>query len=234
MDETVYYAIGDVHGEMERLMRLHDQVREHHRRDNPGQPMTLVQLGDLIDRGPDSFGVIEFLIAEQRRQDAEIICLRGNHEQMMLDAFTWRDDRSAMELWLNNGGYETLQSYKSYGQSEPPQRHLNWLKDSKFIHHVKDRGLIFVHAGVNPEIYPNESDDLYLRTRSRKFLEARQWDNPALEGTYIIHGHTPTNDNRPEIGCGGYRINIDTGAVYGGRLTAAIFAPGEDVQFFHT
>lgn len=233
MDETVYYAIGDVHGELQRLLRLHELICESHQRDNPDQPRIIVQLGDLIDRGPDSFGVIEFLISEQQRSDAEIICLRGNHEQMMLDAYTLPVGRSDMDIWFNNGGYQTLESYKEHGHARPPEGHMDWLKDLKPIHPVKDRGLIFVHAGVHPETFPDEPDDLYLWTRSRKFLDARRWGSPALEGQCIVHGHTPTKDNRPEIGCGGQRINVDTGAVYGGRLTAAVLAPGEDVRFLY-
>jgi serine/threonine protein phosphatase 1 len=85
-----------------------------------------------------------------------------------------------------------------------------------------------------PEEYPDESEEVRLWTRARSFFDVPSWKDTALDGWTVIHGHTPTHNGYPEDEVGaGRRINIDTGAVFGGRLTCAILAPGEDVRYLY-
>ena len=100
---TVIYAIGDVHGEAERLRRLHELIRERHASRHNGLALKLVHLGDYVDRGPDSAGVIEAVRAFEADSDVTCISLRGNHEEMMLDALD-EVRVSARADWVSNGG----------------------------------------------------------------------------------------------------------------------------------
>lgn len=232
-DARVIFAIGDVHGEVARLKQLHKLIRERRDLFYQDRPLQIVHLGDYVDRGSDSAGVIEHLIGLENDVDIRAICLRGNHEAMMLDGLCHATP-TAYESWLDNGGEQTMASYRLRGSLPVPLEHIAWLKTLPNLHVEHDQKLIFVHAGIDPRDYPNESEDIYLWTRSKRFFDVPTWENDALEGWTVVHGHTPTGDFFPEDQAGsGRRINIDTGAVFGGRLTAAMFAPGEQVQFIY-
>ena len=204
---TKSYAIGDVHGcrnQLERLIELCE-------RDAGAQRSKFIMLGDYIDRGPDSRGVIEFLIDLQKWSPDEIICLRGNHEDLLLDALQGGD---AELNWLSNGGDATLRSYKAPRVASLPAPHIEWVRSLPLFH--DDGRRFFVHAGVNP-------DRSLDRQRSRDFLWIRK---PFLSsekdfGRLIVHGHTPVQSGVPDRHFN--RLNIDTGAVYGQSLTAAVF-----------
>ncbi len=223
-------AIGDIHGEAGRLADLHAAIFDHHRRLHAGAPLTLIHLGDYVDRGPDSFGVIEALIALEARRDLTSICLKGNHEQMMLDAL---DTGEQGGMWMRSGGVETMDSYYRRDLPGVPKAHRKWLSALPVHHIVEDRRLVFVHAGIAPGRWPELDDEIGLWTRARRFFDVTLWENPALEGWTVVHGHTPTADFREEIhGTSTRRINIDTGAVYGGQLTAVVFAAGSAAPVF--
>lgn len=227
--DRVIYAIGDVHGELSRLNQLHALIVDRHKYLYPDLSMHLVHLGDYVDRGPDSAGVISRLIELEARPEITCTNLLGNHEEMMLDAL---DDHDGTQhaFWVQNGGDATLESYNG----SVPLAHSDWLKTCPRLHVEEDAHLIFVHAGINPDVYPNDPEATYLWTRSKRFFRAGEWANPALYGWTVVHGHTPTETFFPDTEAGkARRINIDTGAVYGGRLTAAVFAPGEDVRFMY-
>lgn len=227
---SIIYAIGDIHGEADRLRRLHQLIKERHAFEWPDHKAKVIHLGDYVDRGPDSHGVIEAIIEEQDEDTAQIINLRGNHEQMMLNACL----SSAWETWLANGGQDTMRSYKDAGLDAVSEKHLHWLQSLPHIYIETEQKLIFVHAGIDPEIFPNERDDIYMWTRSEAFFNTESWDNPALDGWTVVHGHTPTSDFFPEeTGRSTRRINIDTGAVFGGRLCAAIFEPDVSVRYIY-
>ena len=230
---TVLYAIGDVHGESQRLTQLHSLIFERHALLYGELPMRLIHLGDYVDRGKDSKGVIDTLIALDHRTDIDSVCLFGNHEAMMLAGLTHATP-TAYETWLVNGGQQTLESYHAKGQQSVPEAHIKWLDSLPSIHVEAPRKLIFVHAGIDPNDYPNEREETYLWTRTSRFFDVATWNNAALDGWTVVHGHTPTDDFYPDDqAAAARRINIDTGAVFGGRLTAAIFAPGEDVGFIY-
>lgn len=233
MAGAVFVAIGDVHGEADRLKRMHRLILQRWSEAWAGRRLHLVHLGDYVDRGPDSFGVIEAIMALGQTDGLHIVNLRGNHEQMMIEAL---DDThsTARSTWLRNGGEETLESYRAAGHSDVPDHHVSWLRALPTLHRDMPSQMIFVHAGIDVDTYPDARPDVHMWTRSRRFFDTRKWKNPALKGWTVVHGHTPTHDFLPECdGAPVRRINIDTGAVYGGRLTAAIFVPGEEVRFLY-
>ena len=201
------YAIGDVHGMSRELRSLVKRCRLHAN----GRRMRFVFIGDYIDRGPDSRGVVEFLMALQSQLPEDTICLMGNHEALALSAVACADD---VDHWVENGGEATLRSYAAPSVAELPAEHVEWLRSLPL---ACDDGLrLFVHAGVNPEKSLDEQewqDVLWIR---EPFLsDQRDY------GRLIVHGHTPTRDDMPDIKRN--RLNIDTGAVFGGALTAAVF-----------
>jgi serine/threonine protein phosphatase 1 len=209
------YAIGDVHGCLDRLVPLLERCLDH----GGGRPSRFVFIGDYIDRGPDSRGVIDLLIAWQSERP-EVICLRGNHEAIMLEAVRTGDGR----LWYANGAAATLDSYGIDDLHDLPDNHVDWAAALKLCYDDGQR--FFVHAGVNPELpleQQSEHDLLWIR---EPFLSSTR-----DYGRLIVHGHTPLRtgvpDRRPN------RLNIDTAAVYGGALTAAIFTDesGQPVDF---
>ncbi len=223
--DRVYCAIGDIHGELERLQVLHQRVFDYAARALPDAELQLVHLGDLVDRGPDSCGVVRYLREIEANLLPPPITLRGNHEQMMIDAWT-ADDPAAAAIahWIVNGGDTTLESYNQRGQT--PDDDIGWLASLPVIHHDKTAGLVFVHAGVDSQRFPQCTDEVRLWTRRSDFFDPDKWTAPALKGQRVIHGHTPTRGRQPESDPAGRRLNIDTGAVYGGPLTAVVLRPG--------
>lgn len=232
-EPATVYAIGDVHGEAARLRRLHRLIFDLHALEFADAPMRLIHLGDYVDRGPDSAGVIDILMALETEPVCDVISLKGNHEQMMLDALNAARP-AAQDLWMRNGGDATLESYRSRGDDGVPEAHRGWIATLPVLHVEDEQKLIFVHAGIDVRTYPDVSEEVCLWTRSAEFFDTANWTRPALNGWRVVHGHTPTEDSFPDIvGSHSQRINLDTGAVYGGRLTAGVFAPGAPVRFLY-
>ncbi|MCG8589836.1 MAG: serine/threonine protein phosphatase [Proteobacteria bacterium] len=212
------YAVGDIHGELEKLEELLDELplREGDR---------LVFLGDYVDRGPDSFGVVERLIRLQRQWPC--VFLLGNHESMFLDFLGWTDDAYfGGDAFLMNGGDRTLATYGYFDRDKPdresfriPKTHEDFLLGCKLHHSEGD--YLFVHAGLGRSLLAHDDVDFALRkARSEDLLWDRtSADLPHRLGVTVVYGHTPSEDfqvrwNAP------FSIGIDTGAVYGGPLTA--------------
>jgi serine/threonine protein phosphatase 1 len=201
------YAIGDVHGLLGRLRSLVARCE----RDAAGQPMRFVFIGDYIDRGPDSRGVVEFLIDLQSRRGDDVVCLMGNHESLALAAI---DDSLNVGHWLLNGGETTLDSYGIARAQDLPADHVAWLRVLPLRH--DDGRRLFVHAGIHPARPLDDQDDHDLVWIREPFLsDTRDY------GRLIVHGHTPIRAGLPDVRPN--RLNIDTGAVFGNALTAAIF-----------
>lgn len=233
MSDTVYYAIGDVHGENAKLAELHDFIREDAQR--LGVAPFFVHLGDLIDRGPDSRGVIARLMKLHETEGARAVTLKGNHEELMLHAYV-KQESIGVYFWAENGGDETIESYKRVNGDRDDWRdsidrtHLDWLRALPVMWRDETRGLAFVHGGIDPATFPNCSDEVRMWTRSPKFFDPGRWpDRPELKGLLVVHGHTPTHDFEPHNGP--RRVNVDTGACFGGPLTAVVLAPGEKPRF---
>ncbi|GLQ21181.1 metallophosphoesterase family protein [Algimonas porphyrae] len=219
---VIYYAIGDIHGELDRLQQLHKDVFRHHREHHSWQDYRLVHLGDYVDRGPDSAGVVNYLMALDAREEDRVMCLKGNHEAMMVDALRHSINP---DWWCDHGGTETLDSYRARGMDHPPEAHLDWLDRRPTHYHDPDRRLVFVHAAINIDLFPDPDERQHLWGRTHAFFDSPSWSNPALSDYCVIHGHTPTDGHKPDVSDDKRRINVDTGAVYGGVLTAVGLAP---------
>ncbi len=228
---TVYYAIGDVHGEIGKLETLLDHIRDDARAH--GAAYKIVFLGDLIDRGPDSRAVVE--TAKRLTEAGEAICIKGNHEELMLHAC---DNRESIGIyhWAENGGDETILSYvrangfKDDFRDAIDNDHIDWLRTLPTMVRDEARGFVFVHGGIDPKTFPDCSDELRMWTRSSKFFDPGRWPKrPELDGVVVIHGHTPTSDFEPHVNP--RRINVDTGACFGGPLTAVVLAPDASPRF---
>lgn len=205
-EAAVTYAIGDIHGHLNKLRALIDRCRIH----GGSQRIRLVFIGDYFDRGPDSRGVVDLLIDLQNSMGGDAVFLRGNHEVDLVTCAQGGDQSQ----WFAKGGEQTLASYNIADAREIPRSHLEWANSLPLTH--DDGRRLFVHAGVNPAVSLAQQrlEDL-LRIRE-PFLS-----HEGMFGRLIVHGHTPTWSRQPELRSN--RINVDTGAGYEGPLTAAVF-----------
>ncbi|MFE1601432.1 metallophosphoesterase family protein [Methylobacterium sp. ID0610] len=200
------YAIGDIHGCADRLDRLLMQIEEH----RAGRSRRIVCLGDYVDRGPDSARVIATLRGLQAREPDRVVCLMGNHEAMLLGALSGADE----PLWLFNGGRTVLASYGVSRVDQIPRDDLDWIAALPTVH--ADEARWYVHAGFRPgRPAPDPDPDQRLWIRE-PFLSA---DHDF--GRHVVHGHTPVRGGQPDVRR--HRTNLDTGAVFGGPLTAGVF-----------
>lgn len=206
------YAVGDVHGCFHLLRELLAEIDRH----AAGRPRRYVFIGDYIDRGRDSAGVLALLREMQARPGAEVVCLKGNHEDLLMKALARPD---LVPNWLFNGGNTTLASFRADGPAALPPDVLRWIEELPTS--FEDERRCFVHAGLNPahdRLSQSDHDRLWIR---EAFLGVEH-----DFGKFIVHGHTPRQDGEPDLRR--HRVNIDTAAVYGGRLTAAVFEDGRD------
>ncbi len=197
------YAVGDIHGMFDPLIELIKKIK-------PEEGDEIVFLGDYIDRGPSSKEVIEFLITFSRTH--KTVFIKGNHEDMMLECLKKGDCLT----WQFNGAGATI---RSFGSIEEIRKRLDFFESLK-LYHEKGR-YVMVHGGVKPGVplkRQKEFDILWIRD---EFIYS---ENP-LPGKVVVFGHTPLE--RPLISDD--KIGIDTGCVYGGKLTAVRL---EDLRVF--
>jgi serine/threonine protein phosphatase 1 len=203
-----FFAVGDIHGCLDRLKILLKRMPVDWDEDR------LIFLGDYVDRGPDSMQVIEFLLDFKRRYGERIVFLQGNHEWMFSRYLIGED----CGPFLRCGGSQTIESYSLEGKAlEVPGSHRGFLEDLKPFHETES--YIFVHAGLRPGVSlaaQSHEDLLWIRS---PFLES-----PYNWGKRVIFGHTPFSAPLIEEN----KIGIDTGAAYGGRLTAIVLP---DLEF---
>ncbi|MGJ4899128.1 metallophosphoesterase family protein [Bradyrhizobium oligotrophicum] len=202
------FAVGDVHGCLDQLQRLIELCE----REAGAQGAKFIFLGDYVDRGPDSRGVIDYLIDLQKWSPDEIICLRGNHEDLLLAALEGED---AELNWRQNGAHSTLKSYRVTAPRELPAKHIDWIRSLPLFHDDGQR--YFVHAGVHPARPLHQQ-----RPRDLLWIREPFLSSDTDFGRFIVHGHTPIPSGVPDRRSN--RVNIDTGAVYGRALTSAVFA----------
>lgn len=214
------YAIGDVHGCLDPLVELHAAIAAD-LADRPVRDWRILHIGDYVDRGPESQGVIDFL-SGRAAEDGRVVCLRGNHDEMFLGALA--GDRHMAGLWLRNGGVETLGSYgvdltdyldalRAGGSAEDtvPAAHRAFLLGLPTSTRLGD--YYFVHAGIDPGLPLDQQEpQAQLWIREKFLTSAAEFD------VVVVHGHTPSGsvDVRPN------RVGIDTGAVFGGELSCLV------------
>jgi serine/threonine protein phosphatase 1 len=202
------YALSDIHGHLNKLIALVARCRS----DAGDGGAKFIFLGDYIDRGPDSRGVIEYLIDFQRQRPGDVVCLCGNHEDLALSAI---DDPGEIGQWVAiNSGDTTLRSYGVTAPAELPAEHIDWMR-ALGTHHDDGRRF-FVHAGVDPSRPLGRQDRHDMLWMREPFLS-----DPRDYGRLVVHGHTPLKSGQPDLRTN--RVNIDTGAGTRGPLTAAIF-----------
>ncbi len=221
------YVIGDIHGRLDLLRMAYSKIHHHAQKnctDHHGKKV--ICLGDYVDRGPDSKGVIDFLIDLEARWGWR--CLKGNHEEMMVMACR---HNALIDMWFSNGGKATCESYGAeFGSTSTESRywynkidkaHVDWMADLDVL--IQDEHRVYVHAGLMPGFGINEQDEetcLWIRDR---FLTAHdeKWEK------HVVHGHTPYHPNKkveePELLP--HRTNLDTGATWSGVLTIGVFCP---------
>ncbi|MBO9473717.1 serine/threonine protein phosphatase [Shimia sp. R10_1] len=219
------YAIGDVHGQLEKLLEVIARIEA-----DGGPTANIVFLGDLVDRGPDSSGVIELVInARQLGKNWQVV--KGNHDRMFqyfMEDTPRHDTRLRAELsWMHPrlGGRETLASYgvdvhpdrteqdlHAEARAKVPQSHMAFIESLPFFHQVDN--LLFVHAGIRPGIaLPKQSEDdlCWIRDDFLNYPRQHPW--------LVVHGHTVV----PAVEHRGNRVNLDTGAGYGNPISAVVF-----------
>lgn len=216
--EQPIYAIGDVHGRADLLRPLLDAIADDAGDQNP----VIIFLGDIIDRGPDSKEALELVDEAFDRFPGSQLIL-GNHDEYFLLALEGLLTETDIAIWLGNGGRATVQSYLP-GNSPTVQQFAAFVHEYYGHHHSLLKQAVckvvigshcFVHAGVRPGVALDAQNSFDLRWIREEFLDHKD----QFEMT-IVHGHTPTETDLPEIYPN--RIAVDTGAYATGRLTAVV------------
>ena len=196
------YAIGDIHGCLDPLRRLMDQI-------HLSETDEVVFMGDYVDRGPDSKGVIDYLLTLQGRYTF----LMGNHEQMFLDFLQGKE----RFLFLYNGGEATLESYGGIGNI--PASHLAFL--NRLVLYYETDDYLFVHGGIRPGIPIQDQEPKDLLWIREEF-----YAYPGRYAKTVVFGHTPLREVLMEED----RIGIDTACVYGNKLTCLTLPSRQVIQ----
>lgn len=233
MTQTIY-AIGDIHGDLAQLLEAHHRI-EVDRQARSITDYKVVHVGDLVDRRPDSKGVLDHLIAGRKRREPWVV-LKGNHDRLFewfLEDATRKDPVLRPDYtWLHPrmGGRDTLGSYgvvvndgydlealHQEAVSAVPQSHRDYLAGLSLSFETEH--FFFVHAGIRPGVPLSEQTEDDLLWIRHDFLDATD-QHPKI----IVHGHTPVDD----VTHYGNHINIDTGAAYGKKLSTIVIE-GQDV-----
>ncbi|MEL7252837.1 MAG: metallophosphoesterase family protein [Pseudomonadota bacterium] len=209
-------CVPDIHGHKTQLTRVLALADAHF-----GQDAEIVFLGDLVDRGPESFGVIQTLI-DGIKAGRNWTVIRGNHDQLFLDYIDGGDPATPGGLsWLHErmGGRETLASYgveeiverdRANIVSHIPKTHVDFLRNMPLTYKVDD--LLFVHAGIRPGVpLADQNPEDLMWIRKEFHIDMRD------HGPLIIHGHTPVKTPQHY----GNRVNLDAGAGHGHDLVIA-------------
>lgn len=236
-ENTCIYAIGDIHGRLDLLQKLLEKIDADAAELDDGIKPVIVFLGDYIDRGFASKGVVDLILSD--RLDAyECVYLAGNHEETLVNFMT---DATKGQEWALYGGVETMFSYgvavpQSAGMGAPVDWMPIWqaFRDAVPVEHLEFyRGLrdsvvlgdyVFVHAGLRPSVkleQQSRRDMLWIRD---EFLHS-----PVRFEKLVVHGHTPADD----VHADNRRIGVDTGAYISGRLTAVRLI-SDEVSFLQT
>lgn len=223
------YAIGDIHGRKDLLVKLIEDIDSDNAARGPASTH-IIFLGDLVDRGPDSAGVIEKAIKLKKKRGHNVRFLMGNHEEVFLKACR-ANDKKVTRFFIRIGGEETILSYpitkKDYRDLDiqelterlpklVPEEHLAFLES--FEDQIIIGDYLFVHAGIRPEVPLPQQSAEDMRWIRGEFLD-HQGDFEKI----VVYGHTISKDVKEKRS----RIGIDTGAYESGKLTALGLEGGE-------
>ena len=206
------FAIGDIHGCPDELAAMIAAIA-------PREGDTVVFVGDYVDRGPSARDVID-IVLELKKGPAEIVTLKGNHEDMMLSYMGFAGHYG--ESFLFNGGAATLDSYGvreddlEHAMERIPEHHVKFFRDLS-LSYLRPP-YFFVHAGILPTRQLEEQDPEDLLWIRQEFIF-----NPHAIGAIVVFGHTPMRGVMIDLP---YKLGIDTGLVYGGKLTCLEFNEG--------
>ena len=215
------YAIGDIHGCLDDLVEMQTRIADDLVA-RPHADAVTIYVGDFVDRGPDSKGVVTNLMTEQQ-SDRNTVFLKGNHDTFIFD---FLDDPFGLSTpvlhWLDSalGGAETLRSYGLDPDADDihaqvkryfPTDHLDFLRDLDLWHGIGD--YLFVHAGIRPGVPLEKQEKQDLIWIREPFLSATD-----DHGFTVVHGHSPVR----QVENHGNRIDIDTGAVFGRHLSCLV------------
>lgn len=204
------YALADLHGRYDLLQEAFAQIAVHAWPDR----YKVVTLGDYVDRGPQSREIIARLMGGPDG-DYELVCLKGNHEDMMVETLT---APLHPNWWVGNGGGQTLISYghERAGDYHPevvPADHIEWLRSLPTIH--IDRHRVFVHAGVDPTIPLDEQTE-----RAKLWMLYPDGADLGHGERHVVHGHHQFADGPVLLN---HRTDLDTFAWATGRLAIGVF-----------
>jgi serine/threonine protein phosphatase 1 len=209
------YAVGDIHGCQAQLEAMHTAIMADLVA-RPPQAAVLLHLGDYIDHGPDSAGVLDHLLKLPPAPNLSVVNLLGDHERMLRDALG--GDRAAATDWLHGGGQASLASWgldpglpRDQWEAALPPGHVAFLRSLVPSHREGD--YLFVHAGIRPGVPLSQQTLDDLVTIRQPFL----WTEQDF-GMIVVHGHS----SGPAAAIGANRIGLDTGAGIGGQLTCAV------------
>ena len=214
------YAIGDVHGRADLLEPMFQEIARHEADLGPAQQLHIIFIGDVIDRGPDSKAVLEFL-DEARHRMPELMFILGNHEEMLLRALA--GDEGTIRGWMRVGGAETVESFGlapfvegddavpwvSALRHAVPATWAEWIASWPLT--ARSGDYLFAHAGVRPGVSLKRQGRQHFLWGHEAFL-----DDTRDHGAVIVHGHTII----PEVDIRTNRIGIDTGAYSSNTLSA--------------
>lgn len=219
------YAIGDVHGCFEEMISAINWCKTDADRD--GVEAEIILLGDIVDKGPESRTVIEYLLKFEQTKAFRLTTLKGNHDDMLCKI--WKDPNFYLvNTWWQHGGQQTLMSYGWHPLTDRrpgnlktyiPAEHIDFLDQLPHMYETEDQ--IFVHAGLKPGVPMHEQtehDAMWIRG---PFLST-----PYDHGRPVVHGHAPDSKN-PLISK--YRIGLDTACFGTGNLAVAAFDLGERI-----
>lgn len=234
--EELVYVVGDIHGSIEKLDRLLEQI-DADIAQHPATPGKVVFVGDYIDRGDNSADVLRFIADVTTAYPDRLIGLMGNHERMLLDFLT--DPTGSAKRWIRYGGLQTLSSFGLGAGLTTDSRNAGDLLDAagdlmeamgpdlvdwmtSLPLSWSSGSLWVVHAGADPKVAMAEQKAKTLMWGADAFLKEERQD-----GKWVAFGHQPFDAAFAEAG----RIAVDTGACYGGVLTAARIDPEGEVRF---
>ena len=198
------YAVGDIHGNFDALAEMLKKIPKGGK---------IVFLGDYVDRGPDSYKVVEMMMRLSKKPN--VICLKGNHEQMMVNYAKGK----GKQHFLFNGGIKTINSYKKAEVEVFPKKHIQWMESLPLYYETPK--YIFVHAGIiygKPLASQSESTLLWVRY---SFIK-----NKSKSDKKVVFGHTIFS--KPYVRHN--KIGIDTGAGWGDRLTCVMLPEEKFIQ----